>query len=75
MKVNSFLFILFTIIISSESANAQYQTYKKEIEKFRSDNWKALIQDPRTTLQSGDSIYLAYYRVKEKNKVYRRNTS
>jgi len=70
MKSFPFFTILIAFFIQSESAYAQYLTYRQEIEKFRSANWKGLILDPRTTVRVGDSIYLDYYPVKEKNKVY-----
>lgn len=60
----SIYFIECNILIS------QVTTYKEDIKKFRSLNWKSLIADPRTTLQSKDSVFLDYYPIREKNKVY-----
>ncbi|MEO5583310.1 MAG: DUF1684 domain-containing protein [Saprospiraceae bacterium] len=54
----------------SNSSFSQVLSYRQDIIKFRSDHWKSLIADPRTTLLVKDSSYLDYYKVKESNKVY-----
>lgn len=70
MKAFSLLFTLIIFFIRTENSYSQFLTYKQEIQLFRSTNWKALILDPRTTLPPADSLFLDYYPVKEKNKVY-----
>ncbi len=59
---------IFNLLLGKISA--QVNTYREDINNFRSQNWIGLIKDPRTTLVAGDSIYLAYFPIKEKNKVY-----
>lgn len=48
----------------------QVLCYKQDILHFRSENWKSLMADPRTILHQQDSIYLDYFPIKERNKVY-----
>lgn len=69
MKAITLLF-LSIILFQPGFLHSQSSSYKQDIIKYRSDNWRGLIQDPRTTLKAADSIYLDYYPVKEKNKVY-----
>lgn len=66
MKLEGF-FLLSLIFFQ---ATGQTLTYKEEIKGYRSANWAGLIADPRTTLKSGDSVYLSYFPVKESNKVF-----
>ena len=59
-----------SLILWLATGSAQVLTYQQDIAAYRSANWKSLIADPRTVLQSADSIFLHYYPVKEKNKVF-----
>ncbi|MEP7323654.1 MAG: DUF1684 domain-containing protein [Saprospiraceae bacterium] len=62
---------IFTFLCGvSDFCYSQVLSYRQDITKYRSDNWKSLIADPRTTLLAKDSLYLDYYKIKESNKVY-----
>ena len=69
MKVFPLLF-LSSLLFQQGFLHSQSSSYKEDIKQYRSANWKGLIHDPRTTLKAADSIYLNYYPIREKNKVY-----
>lgn len=63
------LLILYLIAVITD-LTGQISGYEQDIITYRSDSWKGLIKDPRTTLLLRDSMYLDYFPIKEKNKVY-----
>jgi uncharacterized protein (DUF1684 family) len=64
------LYLVLVALILRCYSFGQVLTYKQDILHFRSENWKSLMADPRTTLHPQDSMYLDYFPIKERNKVY-----